>query len=205
MSKQIHKGSRARTVLNIACFGLLWLTLSASTARATATEDNWQLSVPVYLAAGSHYYTSSGTTGTFNSISAYVEAVLSSPARPYSVGMFVDYSYSSDRRNDGTVNAGGLIEYEFDNWDTNAYLFTNRSPGVPSIGLYAGRVRYEVVNNHKLGIELIGTLREPSASTLMFGYYGTISRSLSLNFVSGASLRSARHRAARIELVWQIE
>ncbi len=37
----------------------------------------------------------------------------------------------------------------------------------------------------------------------MLGYYGTISRSLSVKFVVGAKFKSGQKRSARTELVWQ--
>ena len=83
-------------------------------------------------------------------------------------------------------------------------MFASKSPGAPILWMYAGRVRYRVANSHKFGIEAVGTFRDPPASKLMFGYYGTISRSVSVNLVVGAALDSGHDRAARTELVWQI-
>ena len=195
----------AATVARSVGLGLFWLTLLAANVRADSPHEGWQIDVPLYLTAGSHYYTSGNASGAFNFVTASVEAILSSPARPYSAGLFVDYSYSTDSRHDGSVNAGALFEYEKNNWDTNTFVFASKSPGAPSIWLYAGRVRYQFAENHKFGIGLVGTLRDPEASTLLLGYYSTISRFVSLKFVVGTTLKSGSDRAARTELVWQIK
>lgn len=207
MNMQARKYSGTRTspgVAGIVLLGAFWLILMAGAARAESLDPRWQVSVPLYLTAGAHYYTTGNATHTFNSMSAYVEAVLSSRARPYSAGLFVDYSHSVDDRHDGTISAGGLLEYEIQNWGANTYVFTSKSTGSPGLWLYAGRVRYKVRKNHKIGIELVGTFRDPQASSLMIGYYGKISRSVSVNLVAGATLNSGRDRSARTELVWQI-
>jgi hypothetical protein len=208
MDTQMHNRTSTRTSPNVggrACLGLFWLALLAGTVRAASPDNQWQINVPLYLTAGSHYYTSGNASGAFNLVSASVEAILSSAARPYSAGLFVDYSYSTDSRHDGSVNAGALFEYEKNNWDTNTFVFASKSPGAPSLWLYAGRVRYQFAENHKFGIGLVGTLRDPEASTLLLGYYSTISRFVSLNFVVGTTLKSGSDRAARTELVWQIK
>jgi hypothetical protein len=208
METQIHNSASIRAATTVAGsvgFGLLWLTLLAANVRADLPHERWQINVPLYLTASSHYYTSGNASGAFNFVSASVEAILSSPARPFAAGLFVDYSYSTDSRHDGSVNAGALFEYEKNNWDTNTFVFTSKSPGAASLWLYAGRVRYKVAENHKFGIGLVGTFREPKASTLLLGYYSTISRFVSLNFVVGTTFNSGSDRAARTELVWRIK
>jgi hypothetical protein len=172
--------------------------------RAETFDEEWTISVPVYLAAGSHYYNDSNGTGTVNSLSIYAEAVLSHKVRPCSVGLFADYSHASEGSQDGTVNAGVLVEYEAISWDWNAYLFASKTPDAPGLLLFAGRVRYEFADKHKFGVEVVGPLRDPSTSALMIGYYASISRSVSINFAAGAALNSGRNRKVRIALIWQI-
>jgi hypothetical protein len=163
------------------------------------------MSVPVYLAAGTHYYTSGDGTGTVNFLSIYVEALLSSSASSYSAGLFADYSHASESGADGTTNAGALMKYEANNWDSNAYLFTSKNAGKPSLWAYAGSARYQFAQNHKVGIEVVGTFRDPPASAFMIGYYAKVSPSLSFSFATGTALNSGRNRTARIVLVWQID
>jgi hypothetical protein len=66
------------------------------------------------------------------------------------------------------------------------------------------RVRYRVADRHKLGIEAIGTFQDPGETTLMLGYYGTISRAVSVKFVAGAKINAGQERTAHTELVWRI-
>ena len=207
MNTTTHSSSRRRTTLQVtgvASIALLWLTLAAGTAQAEAPDEPWHISTPFYLAAGAHYYSNGRSSGAFNTMTVYVEAVLSSRARPYSAGLFVDYSFSPDSREDGTVNAGGLLEYEIHNWDASAYAFNSKSQGDMSMWLYAGRIRRRIAENHKIGIEVVGLFRDPPASKVMIGYYGTISRSLSFNLAAGAALNSGHDRAVNAVLVWQI-
>ena len=204
MNTKLNKVLYILTVSKAVVIGLLVVTSLTGTARAQTFDDRWQINFPLYLTAGSHYFTSGSTSGSLSTVSASVEAILTSHAHPYSVGFFADYSYSADGRSAAAVSAGGLVEYEINDWDTNAYLFASKSPGTPQLWLYAGRVRYRLAENHKFGIEVAGKLLDPQASKLMIGYYGTISRSLSVNVVAGAALNSGHDLAARMELVWQI-
>ncbi len=204
MDTKWYSKSRAQAARVGTVIGFLLLILDAGVVHAETLDEPWTISVPVYLAAGSHYYNNSNETGTVNSLSIYAEAVLSHKVRPYSVGLFVDYSHASEGSQDGMVNAGALVEYEATSWDWNAYLFVSKTPDEPGLLLSAERVRYKFADNHKIGVEVVGPLRDPSTSALMIGYYASLSPSVSFNFAAGAALNSGRNRKVRIALIWQI-
>ncbi len=195
---------RARRIIclwAIALFGLSALIVEAS---AESADNNWQLSVPLYLQGGAYFRQKGDASVTHEALAANLELLLSSPIRPYSVGLFFNSRISPDNRYSGAVNLGGFLEYRADRWDTSTYLFRNQSRGAPGLWVFGEQVRYQVADRHKLGIEVIGTFTDPGASTLMFGYYGTISRTVSINFVAGAKINAGRERVARTELVWRI-
>ena len=117
--------------------------------------------------------------------------------------MFVDYHYSPDEQYNGILNTGAYAKYQGSRWDTTAAIFNHDGPEASDLWAYAGRIRYRLVRNHKVGIEIMGALRNPSSPELGLGYYGDISDTLSIKLVAGANFKTGSHRAARTELVWQ--
>ncbi len=175
---------------------LLWLATMATTAQADVT-------FPLYLSAGSYYQSDGETANTFQAVTASAEVLLSSPVSPWSTGLFVGRVYSQDSEQDGAVFAGGLVEHQISVWDTTVSLINYDPPGDTGRWKYFGRVRYRIAGSHKLGVEVIGSLRDPSTPNLMVGYYGTISKALSVKLVIGSKSKSGNERVARTELVWQ--
>jgi len=175
---------------------LLWLATMATTAQADVT-------FPLYLTAGSYYQSDGETTDTFQAVAASAEILLSSPVSPWSAGLFVGRLYSQDSQQDGAVVAGGLVEHQISVWDTTVSLVNYNPPGDSGQWKYFGRVRYRLADDHKLGVEVIGSLRDPSTPNLMVGYYGTISQAFSVKLIVGSKAKSGNERVARTELVWQ--
>ena len=176
---------------------LLWLATMATTAQADVT-------FPLYLSAGTYYQSDGETANTFQAVAASAEILLSSPVSPWSTGLFVGRVYSQDSEQDGAVFAGGLVEHQISVWDTTVSLINYDPPGDTGQWKYFGRVRYRFADSHKLGVEVIGSLRDPSTPNLMVGYYGTISDSLSLNVAAGPVAGKSDDFSARLELIWQI-
>ncbi len=196
---------RACRVTIILGFALLWVTgLSADVCADSSVDDRWQFSVPLYLTVSAFYQKKGEATVAHESVAATVEVQLASQARPYSAGLFFDYQISPDPRYDGTVIVGGLFKYRFYNWDTTTYLVYDKAPRAPSEWLYAGRIRYRLSETHKLGIEAFGSFEDSASPRLMIGYYGTISRTVSVKFVAGLNTNAGQERVARTELVWQV-
>ena len=198
MNTQIHRQSRKSGWL-----GLLGLAAMMANTLAVAADDGWRVSVPLYLTAGSYFHSNGVSTESYQGVVAAAEVVLTSPVHPYSAGFFVARFYSEDRRHDGTALAGGLFEHGIRRWDSSLYVVNYDAPDASPLWKFAGRVRYRFAAGHKLGVEIAGPFRDPSAGNLMLGYYGTISRSLSVNLVVGAKFKSGQKRSARTELVWQ--
>jgi hypothetical protein len=182
---------------------LLGLTLTDSIARAETATDGWQVSIPAYLSAGAYHLTRGNGSHSFNSVNAAAEILLSSPEQPYSAALFVDYHYSPDEQYNGILNAGAYAKYQGIRWDTTAAMFNHDGPESSDLWAYAGRIRYRLVRNHKVGFEFVGALRDPSSPVLSLGYYGDISDTLSIKIVAGANFKTGSQRAARTELVWQ--
>ena len=196
-----RRARRIACLWGLALFGLPVLMVDVS---AQSADNDWQLSVPLYLQGGAYFRQKGDASVTFEALAANLELLLSSPIRSYSVGLFFNHRTSPDSRYNGAVNLGGFLEYRADRWDTSTYLFRNQSRGVPGLWVFGEQVRYQVGDRHKLGIEAFGPLEDPTESTLMLGYYGTISRTVSFKFVAGAKINAGRERVARTELVWRI-
>ena len=197
----IRRARRITCLRGLALFGLLALVFDAS---AESADNDWQLSVPLYLQGGAYFRQKGDASVTFEALTANLELLLSSPIRPYSVGLFFNQRISPDSRYSGAVNLGGFLEYRADRWDTSTYVFRNQSRGGPGVWVFGEQVRYQVADRHKLGIEVIGTFKNPGASTLTLGYYRMISRTVSIKFIAGTNINSDRDRVARTELVWRI-
>ena len=206
MNHRTHNGSSTHVAprrTGFASIALLGVIATAGNAHADSVDSRWQVSFPIYLSAGAYYQSDGETTDTFQAVAGSAEVLFSSQAHPYSVGLFVGQVYSPDGRQNGAIFAGGLFEHQLRAWDTTASLFNFDSRGASGLWKYFGRVRYRFVARHKLGIEVVGSLRDPAASNLMIGYYGTISESFSVKLVVGSRLNAGRNRVARTELVWQ--
>ncbi len=206
MNHRTHNRSPAQVArrrIGFASFALLGVIATTANACAESADSPWQVSFPVYLSAGAFYQSDGETTDTFQAVAGSAEVLFSSQAHPYSVGFFVGQVYSPDGRQNGAIFAGGLFERQLRRWDTTASLFNYDSRGADRLWKYFGRIRYRFATRHKLGIEVVGSVRDPSASNLMVGYYGTITESFSVNFVVGSKFKSSQKRIARTELVWQ--
>ncbi len=193
---QKHLGKRAS-------LSLFWLAALTASAPAAALDDGWRVSVPLYLTAGSYFQSDGVSTDSYQGVVAAAEVVFSSPLRAYSAGFFAAHFFSADRSHDGTALAGGLFEHGIRNWDSSLYVVNYDAPDASPLWKFAGRVRYRVAARHKLGVEIVGPFGDRSAANVMLGYYGTISRSLSVKFVAGSKFKSGQNRSARTELVWQ--
>ncbi len=196
-----RRARRIACLWGLALFGLPVLIVEAS---AESADNDWQLSVPFYLQGGAYFSQKGDASVTFEALAANLELLLSSPIRPYSVGLFFNQRISPDNRYNGALNLGGFLDYRANRWDTSTYLFRNQSRGAPGLWVFGEQVRYQVADRHKLGIEVIGTFKDPGAATLTLGYYRMISRTVSIKFVAGANINAGRDRVARTELVWRI-
>lgn len=196
-----RRACRVTCVWVFALFGLPALIVEAS---AESDGNDWQLSVPLYLKGGAFFQQKGDARATYQALVANLEFALSSPIRPYSVGLFVNQRFSPDNRFDGAVNLGGLFRYKATQWDTSTYVFKSESRGGPGLWVFGEQVRYRFADRHKLGIEAFGPFRDPGETTLLLGYYGTISRTVSVKIVAGANINAGQDRVALAELVWQI-
>jgi len=197
MNHRTHSRSAAQII------ALLGVIAIAGNAHADSADSRWQVSFPIYVAAGAYYQSNAEASSTFQAVAGSAELLFSSRKRPYSIGLFAVQVFSPDGRQSGAFIAGGLIKHQLRNWDTTANLLKYDSRSAKGVWKYFGRVRYRFADKHKLGIEVVGSLRDPIASNLMVGYYGTISRSLSVKLVVGSRFSAGQNRVARTELVWQ--
>lgn len=193
----------ARCVAACGLFGkgllLVLLCPAASGAEGVLVKPE------VYASAIANHYTAGGESTSFDQTAMTGELTFVAPSRRYWGGPFIDYRYSSVRRFDDSLNLGAYFRYNWPRWDATTWLFVNRSSGNDDTWLYSARLRYLVAPGHKIGGEAMAPVdRDADRPRLMFGYYGSLSRSLSLNVLAGMHTAGLSDVVARMELVWRI-
>jgi len=183
---------------------LLWSSGFATEGFAQSLDTGWKAETRLYLTGMSNYQKNHGSSASYDNMATTAELRFMSDARPWYASLFVNYRFSADSRYTNNVNLGGLLKYGWNNWDATTYVFVNQSSVTPDTWLYAGRVRYRVAENHKLGMETVATFEDPGSVELMLAYYGDISDSLSLSVAAGPGIGEIPDFNVRLELSWQI-
>jgi hypothetical protein len=183
---------------------LLWASVFSAEGFAQSLDPGWRAETRLYLTGTTNFQKNHGSSASYDNMATTAELRFNSDARPWYASLFVDYRFSTDSRYTSNANLGGLIKYDWTNWDATTYVFVNQSSVTPDTWLYAGRVRYRVAENHKLGIETVATFKDPSSAELMLVYYGDISDSLSLSVAAGPGIGEIPDFNARLELTWQV-
>jgi len=179
--------------------------LSLLALAATRVDaESWQVRVPVFLGVGRYVVTTPQSSVDFGTVSAFAELRLLSPRRPWSAGLFVDYRYSLDEDAPHVVKSGALLRQSANDWDTLAAVLRRTPQGDSGAWGYFGRLRYRLADGHRLGVESFGIEGRLDDAYLMLGYYGDLSRDVTVQFIAGSSLGDRREREARIEIVWQV-
>ena len=158
----------------------------------------------VYVGAMSRWHRDAGHTSGFDTYYVTAELNVYPFGKPYHAGLFVDYRDSSSARLTDNVNIGGYVRYDFSRWDSTAWLFSNRSPDSSGTWVYAARLRYRLKDDHKLGIEALAPLENAGEPVVMGGYYGSVSKALSVRVLAGAGINHGPDFAGRFELLWQV-
>jgi hypothetical protein len=184
---------------------MLALVLAVSRISGAEPIDSaWQLR-PEFSIAGMTSYASDGGVATNHDIVSLTgELKLHSEARPYYGGVFVNYRGSTRERFDENLNLGAYVRVNLSRWDATTWLFVNQAPGRGDTWLYAARLRYRVAERYKLGVEALAPVERANAPELMLGYYGSLTKSLSLNVLAGTGVNGGPDRLARMELSWQV-
>jgi hypothetical protein len=183
---------------------LLSISVISLAGHAAPVSTDWHAETQFYLTGMMDFRSEKGYSNSWDTVATTVEIKFSSEARPYYGGLFADYRFSSDNHFDDIVNLGVYMKYGLRKWDATSFLFVNKMHGKRDSWLYAGRLRYRIFENHKLGIEAMGSFRKPESPALAFGYYGSLSDALSLNVILDPGVNHGPDFAAHMELVWQV-
>jgi hypothetical protein len=181
--------------------------LTVAVAKPAQAEDTIGRTVirpELHVAGISNYENRNGVSDSYGIATVTAELSIYPHARPYYGGLFLDQRYFIDGWSSGGTNLGGYFRYNLSRWDATSWLFVNQSPGNAHSWLYAARLRYRVVDNHKLGVEAVAPVDDAFSPMLMFGYYGSLADTLSVKFQLGADTHGNLKRAARVEIGWQI-
>lgn len=203
-----YRGADWQTVRRVARpawgIGIALLSSAAAADDVTALDSAWRSDTRVYVSAVSTHTRYANSTSTQNFLATTAELKFSSDIRPWSAGLFADYRHSLLDRDYDNLNLGGYFKYRWENWDATTFLFASKPRAFRHSRIYAGRLRYRVAANHKLGIVASGSFEYPESPTIGLGYFGSIRDSLSLNVVAGPGINDGPDFAAALELVWQV-
>jgi len=196
--------STARRIGPACGIALLWAFGFATEGFAQSLDTGWRAETELYLTGMTNYQKNGGSSASIDNLAATAELLFLSDAQPWYVSMFANYKFSTDGRYLDNLNLGALLRYDWNKWDVTTYVFVNQLPETPDTWFNAGRVRYRVAENHKLGVEITVPFKDPGSLELMLVYYGEISTSLSLNVAAGPGIGEIADFNARLELTWQI-
>ncbi len=196
--------STARRIGQPFGIALLWAFGFATEGFAQSLDTGWRAETELYLTGMTNYQKNGGSSASIDNLAATAELLFLSDTRPWYVSLFANYKFSTDGRYLDNINLGALLKYEWRKWDATTYVFVNQSTETPDTWFNAGRLRYRVAENHKLGVEAMSAFKDPGSLELMLVYYGEISDSLSLNVAAGPGIGEVPDFNARLELTWQI-
>ena len=172
--------------------------------QADSLFSEWRSETNLYLAGISNYRRSGNSSINTQSLAVAGEFQFLPYARSWHAGLVTEYQFSTDNSFRNNLNVGSYLRFDWNRWDATTIAVVNKASGNPVTWFYAERVRYRFAENHKLGIELGGAIRAGDTPTVVLGYYGTISDSISLNVAVGPVAGGRQNFSARIELLWQV-
>jgi hypothetical protein len=186
--------------------GIVLLSVSgfATEGFAQSLDAGWRAETELYLTGMTNYQKNGRSSASIDNLAATAELLFLSDTRPWYVSLFANYKFSTDGHYLDNINLGALLKYEWYEWDATTYVFVNQSSETPDTWFHAGRVRYRVAENHKLGVETTVPFKDPDSLELMLVYYGEISDSISLTVAAGPGMGEVPDFNARLELTWQI-
>jgi len=183
---------------------MMLLLFAAFLGSGAARSTDVDIVPEFYFTAMTNYYDSANRSTWYDTYAATGEINWYPQLKPYYGGLFVDFRDSSSDRLNDNLNVGGYFRYNFSRWDSTTWLFVNRSPDSDQEWVYATRLRYRVVDGHKVGVEALAPVERADKPKLMLGYYGQVSSALSLNVLAGTVVDAGDTTVGRIELVWRI-
>lgn len=190
-------------LVRISFFGMLILIGLSGISGARAANSDWRISAPVSITAGTYFQKSDGQSKTIDGLYTFAELRLSSSIRNYSLGVFYDYFASSADNAHGAQNLGLVHRFGISSWDVASYVFGHKPTRGRRAWGFANRVRYRIVDGHKVGVEAFGSFKHPEDPKVMLGYYGDISENLSVKLAIGTRLNDVAPQFAQLELSWQ--
>lgn len=185
-------------------FAMLISILHAGLANAQSIETEWRTETRFYLSGMSYYWAKEDASAFYDTLAATGELRFRSDARPWYASLFADVRYSTDQDYSDNLNIGGYVKYGHSRWDATASAFVSMSPQTDDTWFYSGRLRYRLAEDHKIGIEAFGTLKDVKSPQLMLGYYGNLSDKLSITLAAGRGTGNGPDLSARLELVWRV-
>ena len=173
-------------------------------AGADSGVGQWSTRLPIYLSATMRYGDSIDSHNRLAMLAGMLELQFQHGCRPWTAGPFLDVRLTSDRQTRKILSSGAIFRHMGGRWDTTALLFRQMPSNDSATWSYAARLRYRITPTSKLGAEAFGSIEHPESTRLMIGYYADVSDSVSFQLVADTKIGRQSSRAARMDLVWQI-
>jgi hypothetical protein len=124
---------------------------------------------------------------------------------PLVLGASVEYEFARHGAPD-SLEAAAVLEYESGHWHHALNLLLDNEQGSgadPEWGYGAGS-RYELTEEHSIGLELRGSLEPEGGAEAMAGYYFEASERVTFNVGLGTGFDDGPDATVRTALIWKL-
>jgi len=188
----------------VCAIGLL-ATLRAQgemTAPSLGESARWRGTTVLQLGARADYAGNQGQARRRDAIVFSTHLRFASPTRPVTAGLLAEYRLVDERAH--TLLIAGMFTYEKPKWTVAAspyYRRTERS----STGdwSYWATLRRHIADRHSLGVEIFGALDTGRPEKWTLGYYGNLTKTLSVSVTAGSGFRAGPDWVAGTSVVWR--
>jgi hypothetical protein len=192
----------AVAVCGLLAAGLMYLSPAVSEAGAARHGGDARTQAVLQVAARSDYTKTEEHAERRDALVLSTHVRRASNARPYSVGVLVEYSLVD--AGPDTLLVGGMFTRKAAKWTAAASPFYKKTLRTDKgQWYYWGSLRRQISERHSLGIEAFGSIETHKPSKWLLGYTGTISKSVSVSIAAGSGFGNGPDRVARGSVVWR--
>ncbi|MEJ2129778.1 MAG: hypothetical protein P8X81_13175, partial [Woeseiaceae bacterium] len=163
-----------------------------------------ELDTALHVAVNSFSYESNDGWNSFETLALTGELEREIASQSMVTGLFAEYHASNDASVDGTIFAGMRVGHRGRLWDNTAYLFTSRFPGTASRTTFKVRFRRGLRDGARIGIEYMAGTDSLESGELKFGFYQSISSTVSMKFLAGTVFVDDSPLMAQLQFAWRL-
>lgn len=152
-----------------------------------------------------HYEKEEGESTRYESVAPAAHFRFTSRGQPFAAGLSAEYEFAHNSHDEDVVELAGVFGYETPTWNLSANILYEKESGSSREWGYAVGARYNLGEQHGIGVEVLGSFESHGSSEMMLGYYGTISESFSINVGIGTGIDKGPDWAARTAFIWRFK